>query len=375
MTKILFTGGGTGGHVYPIAAVAHELRQKYGESINLYYLGPKDDFCKVVLAKEGVKVHKIIAGKVRRYADPLSLMQNLIDVAIKIPLGFMQSFFWLFFINPEVIFSKGGYGSFPVVLSAKILGITVFMQESDIVAGMAAKKTSKYAAGIFVSFPGTEGFPEKKIILTGNPIRQGITGGSKDEAVKFLGLKGGRPIILVMGGSQGAQRINDKILDALIDLLKIYEIIHIAGPRNIDQIAKEAKISAPTADLEYYHPLGFVDERAMANIYAAVDLIVSRAGSGSIFEIAAVKKPSVLIPLPESAQNHQLKNAYAYAQTGAALVIEEGNFTSHLFLEKIGDLFNLPETMAAMREAASQFSRPQASRMIAEYLVKYARRK
>jgi UDP-N-acetylglucosamine--N-acetylmuramyl-(pentapeptide) pyrophosphoryl-undecaprenol N-acetylglucosamine transferase len=212
------------------------------------------------------------------------------------------------------------------------------------------------------------------MILTGNPVRPELAAGSKQEAARVLGLKGGRPVILVIGGSQGAQRINDKILDALPELLKTYEIIHITGPRNVDQIIKESKITAKPEALEYYHPVGYADERALADIYAAPDLIISRAGSGSIFEIAAVKKPSILIPLPESAQNHQGKNAYAYAQTGAALVMEEGNFTNHLFLEKICDLFNLPETMAAMSEAAAQFARPDAAQTIADYIVKYARK-
>jgi len=369
--KILFTGGGTGGHIYPIVAVARELKKKYGESVKLSYMGPKDNFCKVVLAKEHVKVRTIVAGKLRRYGNPLSIAQNIIDMLVKIPLGVLQSFFLLFFINPDAVFSKGGYGSFPVAIVAWVLRIPLFLQESDIVAGMAVRKTARYATKIFVSFPNTEGFPAQKTILSGNPVRAEMSIGSKDEAAKALGIKGGRPIILVVGGSQGAQRINDKILDAMPDLLKFYEIIHITGPRNIDQVAKESKIMAQKDALEYYHSLGFANEKTMADIYAAADLIVSRAGSGSVFEIAAVKKPSILIPLPEAAQNHQVKNAYAYARTGAALVMEECNFTSHLFLEKIHDLFSTPETMAAMAEAASQFARPTAGQTIADYIVKY----
>jgi UDP-N-acetylglucosamine--N-acetylmuramyl-(pentapeptide) pyrophosphoryl-undecaprenol N-acetylglucosamine transferase len=369
--KILFTGGGTGGHIYPIVDVIRQLRKKYGKGISISYLGPKDNFCKVVLSKEGVKVRRILSGKVRRYADPLSLIQNAIDTCVKLPLGMVQSFFILFAINPDVIFSKGGYGSFPVVVSAKILGIPVFLQESDIVPGLASKQASKYAIGIFVSFPKTEFFPARKMILTGNPVRQEIMSGSRQEAATAFNLRGGRPLIMIIGGSQGAQRINDKILDAMPSLLKDYEIIHVTGPRNFDQIVKESKITASPDLLAYYHPIGFADERAIANAYAAADLIISRAGAGSIFEIAAVKKPSVLIPLPESAQNHQMKNAYAYAQNGAALVMEENNFTNHLFLEKIHDLFATPGTLAAMSEAAAQFARPQAGAMIADHIVNY----
>ncbi len=370
--KILFTGGGTGGHIYPILAVVRELRKKYGAGINLSYLGPKDNFCKVVLAKEHVKTHTIIAGKLRRYADLLAVMQNIIDMVVKIPLGVLQSFFLLFFINPDAVFSKGGYGSFPVAIAAWVLRIPIFLQESDIMAGLAVRKTARYATAIFVSFPNTEGFSGRKTILMGNPVRAEMMSGSKQEAAKELGLKGGRPTILIIGGSQGAQRINDKILDAMPDLLRAYEIIHIVGQRNIDQINKEAKIMVQDGVLEYYHPLGFAGEKIMADIYAVADLIVSRAGSGSIFEIAAVKKPSILIPLPESAQNHQVKNAYTYAQTGAALVMEEENFTNHLFLEKIRDLLATPETLQAMAEAASQFARPLAGQAIADYIVEYA---
>ena len=369
--KILFTGGGSGGHIYPIVAVARALRKKYGDSVKLSYLGPKDNFCKVVLAKEHIKVRTIMAGKMRRYANPAAIVQNVIDLLIKIPLGFLQSLFLLLFINPDAVFSKGGYGSFPVALAAWILRIPIFLQESDVVAGMAVKKTVRYASVIFTSFPETEGFLNRRTVPLGNPVRAQIMDGSKEEAAKALGLKGGRPLILIVGGSQGAQRINDKILDALAELLQSYEIIHIAGPRNIDQVSKESKIMAKPEALEYYHPLGFAGEKVMADVYAAADLIVSRAGSGSIFEIAAMKKPGILIPLPEAAQNHQVKNAYAYARTGAALVMEEGNFTRHLFLEKINDLFATPESTAAMAEAAAQFARPVAGETIADHVAKY----
>ncbi|UMX47433.1 MAG: undecaprenyldiphospho-muramoylpentapeptide beta-N-acetylglucosaminyltransferase [Candidatus Nealsonbacteria bacterium DGGOD1a] len=370
--KIIFTGGGTGGHIYPIVAIVREIKKKYGTDIQLSYIGPKDNFCNVVLARERVKVRHILSGKIRRYMDPLSIIQNVIDTLVKVPLGVLQSFFLLFLMNPDVVFSKGGYGSFPVAFSAWMLGIPVLLQESDSVPGLVSKKTSKYAAAIFVSFPDTENFPPRKVALVGNPVRREMVDGSKQEAVQALGIIGDRPIILIIGGSQGARRINDKILDAMPELLKSYEVIHITGPRNINQIMKESKITVGSEALGYYHPLGFADERALANIYAAADLIISRAGSGSVFEIAAVKKPSILIPLPESAQDHQVKNAYAYARAGAALVMEENNFTSHLFLEKIRELLGSAETLTAMSEAAAQFARPNAALTIADYIVKFA---
>ena len=275
------------------------------------------------------------------------------------------------FIGPDLVFSKGGYGSFPVATAARLLGIPVFLQESDVAPGLTSRQIAPTALEIFTSFPRTEFFAKKKMINVGNPVRAQLMAGTKESAAKTFSLKGGRPVLLILGGSQGAQRINDKILDALPQLLQDYELIHQTGPQNIEQIKKEARISAKKEALEYYHPVGFVDEKTLADAYAVADLIISRAGGGSIFEIAASKKPSILIPLPEAAQNHQVKNAYAYAQTGAAIVFEENNFTLHLFLEKIKDLLSSPQNLAAMAAAAGDFSRPKAAQIIAEYTVNY----
>lgn len=371
--KILFTGGGSGGHIYPIVAVARALKifTKGKYPLRLFYLGPKDNFCRLVLAREGVKVKTITAGKIRRYLNPLAIMQNIVDSLIKIPFGTVQAFFELMFIGPDIIFSKGGYGSFPVVASARILGIPVFLQESDIVPGMASRQIAPYALEIFTSFPKTEFFSPKKVITVGNPIRLELLGGTKESAAKTYNLVGGRPIIFVMGGSLGAQRINNKILNILPRLLAQYEVIHQAGAQNINQLKKEAPFAAPKEALIYYHPFGLANEKELADAYAAADLIISRAGAGSIFEIAAVKKPSILIPLPEAAQNHQVKNAYAYAACGAALVFEENNFTPNLFMEKLNDLLSHQEILAVMSKAAGEFARPKAAQIIAEYIVQY----
>lgn len=373
--KILFTGGGTGGHIYPIVAIVRELKNICrGAGLQLFYIGPKDNFCRVVLARERVKVRTIATGKIRRYFNPLAAVQNMIDLGVMVPLGTIQSFFHLLLINPDVVVSKGGHGSFPVVLSASLLGIPIFLQESDSTPGLASRKTAKYALEVFVSFSRTDFFSPGKMLITGNPIRKELMAGSKDEAAAQFNLKGGRPLLLVLGGSQGAQRVNDKIFDILHALVADYEIIHQVGPRNIEQAKREVTAVIPAGAEGYYHPVGFVDERTLANAYAAADLIVSRAGSGSIFEIAAVNKPSILIPLPESAQNHQVKNAYAYANQGAALVFEENNFAGHLFLEKIRDLFNSPQTLQSMSCAAADFAKPKAASIIAGYIANYLTR-
>ena len=369
--KILFTGGGTGGHIFPIIAISREIRRLYPEKkIEFFYIGPKDEFGEIFLSQEGIKVKKILAGKFRRYITLKSFFENLIDL-FKITIGIFQAFFYIFFFAPDLIFSKGGFGSIPAIIAGKLLGVPIFLHESDAIPGMANRFLAGFSLEIFVSFPKTPYFPEEKMILVGNPIRREILEGESKEAKIYFKLTGEKPLILILGGSQGAQRINDKILEILPEILKDFELIHQCGEKNDEEVRAEEKITI-TKDLEkYYHLFPFLKEEELKMAYAASDLVVSRAGSGSIFEISALGKPSILIPLPEAAQNHQLKNAYTYAENGAAIILEEENFTPHFFLEKLKYLISQPEALEKMGRAAKEFSRPEATRIIAGYIVDY----
>ncbi len=373
--KILFTGGGTGGHIVPIIAITREIRRIYQKSdLQFFYLGPKDEFGSILLSQEGIKVREVFAGKIRRHSGWKSFLQNFVDICFKIPIGVLQSFFYIFFLSPDMVFCKGGFGSIPGVIAGKLLLVPVFLHESDIVPGVANQFISRFALEIFVSFSGTEYFPLKKMILVGNPIRREVLEGSKTEGESFFKLSSAKPVVLILGGSQGAQRINDKILEILPNLLENFEVIHQCGEKNFEQVKAESKVmmGRGNEDLEkFYHLFPFLKEPELRHAYAAADIICSRAGSGSIFEIAAVGKPSILIPLPESAQNHQVKNAYAYQETGACQVLEEANFTPHFFLEKLKSLFSQPETLIEMTKATKDFSKPEAARIIANYLVDY----
>ncbi|MBU2635449.1 undecaprenyldiphospho-muramoylpentapeptide beta-N-acetylglucosaminyltransferase [Patescibacteria group bacterium] len=367
--KILFTGGGTAGHVFPIVAVIREMKKNYPHAgFEFFYLGPKDKFSKELLLKEGVEVKTILAGKIRRYFS----FKNVTDM-FKLPIGILQAFYHIFIISPDVIFSKGGYGSIATSICGRILMVPIFLHESDISPGLANRITGKFALEIFISFPikKTEYFSAKKMLSVGNPVRKEILNGSKEGAKKLFNLTGEKPVILILGGSQGAQRINDKILSILPNILKDYEIIHQTGQRNFEQVRKEADVVITEDFKKYYHPFPFLNETEIANAYSAADLIVSRAGAGTIFEIALMGKPSILVPLPESAQDHQVKNAYAYAENGASLVIEEANLRPHFVLERIKNLFSQPERLEQIAERAKEFSRPNAARIIAEYIVTY----
>jgi len=370
MKKIVFTGGGTGGHIFPIIAIAEEMRKR-DLNLNLSYIGPSDFTSETFLNKEKIKTHYISSGKIRRYFSIGSLFANFFDVFFKIPFGIFQAFVIMFFTAPDLVFSKGGFGSVPVVIAAWILRIPVFMHESDMVPGLANKIGSRLSEKVFVSFPvpEMEYFKKEKMIETGNPVRKVLSEGNKEEAQKLFSLTFEKPVILILGGSQGSERINDVILEMLPDMLKEFEVIHQTGLSGFRRV-KEESVAMIEKDLQkYYHPYFFLDEKELSLAYAASDCIVGRAGAGTIFEIALIKKPSILVPLPEAAQNHQVKNAYSYAKSGACLVLEEGNFTHHFFLEKLRLL--LKDDVEKMKAAAELFSKPFASNVIARYLMDF----
>lgn len=378
--KVVFTGGGTGGHIYPIIAISRELKKVYSgasveegkkkKKLEIFYIGPKDRLTLNLLKQEGIRVRKVSTGKLRRYFGIRAFFQNLVD-PFKALLGIFQSFRHLFLLAPDLIFSKGGYGSFPVVFAARILRIPIFLHESDSVFGLTNRTLRKPSAETFVSFSKTEGADVSKMILVGNPIRKGLLEGSEEDAKKLFNIVGGKPIILIMGGSQGSQKINYAIVNTLPQLIEKLEIIHQTGEKNFEGVKKDAEIMLGKELMTYYHPVPYLEEISLKHAYKTADLIVSRAGSSSIFEIAALKKPSILIPLPGSAQDHQTKNAYAYARTKACMVLEEENLTPHFFMAIINGILENPKEYERMQEAAEQFSKLKAGEIIANYIVEY----
>lgn len=364
--RILFTGGGTGGHVFPLIAIIRAIRKLYPKKdLEFFYLGPEDEFGSILLSQEDVKVKTISAGKIRRYFS----FQNFVDVLFKIPLGVIQAFYHLVKIEPHLVFSKGGYGSLPVVFCARLFKIPIFLHESDIAPGLSNRIASKWAKKVFISFPKTEYFDLNEAILVGNPIREELLEGSKDKAKELFNLALGRPVLLFSGGSQGAEFINDFVLRVLNDLLKEFEIIHLCGIQNLKDVQAEAQVVISKDLAKYYHPFSFFNEEELKHAYRAVDFIVSRAGSGSIFEIAALGIPSILVPLSSASANHQAKNAYTYASSGGALVMEEDNLTPNFFLGKLRYLFLHPEKLEKMKEEALRFSKPLAAKTIARHIL------
>lgn len=369
--RIVLLGGGTGGHFYPLVSVARALRTIAEEerivSLELTLMGdtPYDT---EALKEEDILFEHVSAGKVRRYFS----LKNFSD-SIKTIRGIFQAL-WKFTTHPpDVVFSKGGYDSFPVLVAARLYKIPVIIHESDAVPGAVNQWASKFAARIGVSFPeAAKYFPQDKVALVGNPIRSNVLGGSQDEAFDIFDLESGIPTVLILGGSQGSQKINDVVLSMLPELTQKAQIIHSTGKANFATIQQEADIAMGEQNphKKRYHPSAFLDASHLRNASFVADVIVSRAGAGSIFECAAWGRPAILIPLPSAAQDHQRENAYNYARTGAAEVVEEANLTPHLLLASITKIISDPRHKDEMKQAANTFARIDAGRKIANELLR-----
>lgn len=370
--KIVFTGGGTGGHFYPIIAVAEEIRAIAREqrllAPKLHYLAPSA-FDQEALFENEIAFESIPAGKWRRYFS----LRNVTDLFVT-AAGFVSALFALFRIYPDLVFSKGGYASVPVVLAARTLGIPVMIHESDAKPGRANLMASKFAFRIAVAFESTKTFfptkAQSKIARTGIPIRKEIMRLEPEGARQELGLDPSVPTVFILGGSSGARAINDVVLGALPELVATANVIHQTGKDNFKEVERTAKLvleKSPNAGR--YHPFPYLNTLSMRRAAGAADLIISRSGMTAVAEIAIWKKPAILIPIPESVSHDQRTNAYAYAQTGAAIVLEEANLTPNLLVAETRRLLGDPTLRQSMGEKGAAFANVDAGRVIAEEII------
>lgn len=368
----MLVGGGSGGHFYPLIATAEALRAReaeIGTNIDLYYIGP-DVFDEAALGKQGVEYVYCPAGKVRRY---LSIL-NITDM-FKTIRGFFVALRKLFFIYPDVIFSKGSYTSVPVVLAARLLRIPLVIHESDVTPGRANKAAARYARYIGISYPETaDYFPKEKTSLVGIPLRKSFYAEPNPKVLHDLELQPGDPYILFVTGSLGAERLNNFVLNALDELLPHYQVIHQAGKAHADTVSQTADMLIENEDLRRrYHVFGNLPGNEFHALQAFASLIISRAGSGTIHEIAFHQKPAILVPIPESISHDQRKNAFAYARTGGAIVMEERNLTENLLVAEIERILQDSDTQASMRRGAESFFIHHAAFALADTLIAIAK--
>ena len=364
--RIVLVGGGSGGHFYPLIATAERLRdqQPDPQQLGLYYFGP-DPYNADALAANEITFTYIPSGKRRKYFSIL----NFLD-PFKTLWGVFVAIYKLYVLYPDAIFSKGGYTSVPVVLAAWLLRIPIMIHESDTRPGSANKLAAHFARYIAIGFDDVaKYFPTKKVALTGIPLRKAFMT-TPNDPLGQLGLPNNRPLIFVTGGSQGAVRLNNLILESLDELLPVYNILHQTGTNNETEVQQTAgELITDSALLEHYFVKGSLNETEMHLAEAAAVLIISRAGTGTIFEIAQKGKPSILIPIPEAISHDQRNNAYAYARTGAASVIEEGNLTDGLLTAEINRIMGDATVYNRMVDAARSFTDHTAAETIAETLL------
>ncbi|MDP3710455.1 MAG: UDP-N-acetylglucosamine--N-acetylmuramyl-(pentapeptide) pyrophosphoryl-undecaprenol N-acetylglucosamine transferase [bacterium] len=366
--RILLAGGGTGGHFFPLIALAREIRviaeKNLIVDLDLYYLGALDQEKSQTLKKEGLIEIKVLTGKWRRYFS----LENFLDI-FKFFLGILQSLWHFFVIMPDVVFSKGGYGALPAVIGAVIFRIPLMVHESDAIPGKVNQWSARFADKVGVAFAGAaDFFPKEKTALVGIPLRKKLLSGSPVSAKENLNITSGLPVLGFVGGSQGAQKINDALLGILKELAGEFEIIHQCGEKNLSDVKSEAEVILNPDLKNHYHLFGFMNEEEIRDFYAAADLIISRASS-SIMEIAASGKPSILIPLSGAAQDHQRKNAYEYSRVGACLIVEETNLTPHVLLRDITKLISDKEKIKQMSDAAKNFARLDSAEIIAREIL------
>lgn len=379
--RVVLTGGGTGGHLTPLVAIAGVLYQWEAEGkipalapddheLEILYVGVVSDMDRRGLEEAGIPYRHIPSGKIRRYLSGAHL--TAIDLLFRLPVGILRAMWTIFALMPDVIFSKGGYGAVPVMIAAWVYRIPFLLHETDVVPGMANQRFARFASAIAVGFKNAEkAFPPKKTFTVGTPLRPTFASlASPEIARQRLGLHDRTPVIFVTGGSQGAQRMNTVLLANLTRLLPEAQILHQVGEQNLAAINEFVrKDLAQFPGVEDYHMVGFLSEQDMALSFAAADLVISRAGGTTLAEIAAAGKPSVLIPLREAAQQHQWENAYFFREQGAAVVLDESNLTPAVFHATITRILSNPQDLRVMAERVRTLHRPTAAEDLAGILL------
>ncbi len=321
MKKIILTGGGTAGHVTPNLALIPSLKEKGYE---IQYIGSYQGIEKKLIENAGIPYHGISSGKLRRYFD----LKNFSD-PFRVLKGYGEALKILKQYKPDVVFSKGGFVAVPVVLAAKHYRIPTIIHESDMTPGLANKICIPSAKKVCCNFPETMKYlPKDKAVLTGSPIRRELLEGDRLSGLQYAGLTADRPVILVIGGSLGSVTVNNAVRKILPKLLSRYQVIHICGKGNLDESLTR------TAGYVQYE---YVDE-PLKHLFAAADIVVSRAGANSICEILALRKPNVLIPLFAAAsRGDQILNAKSFEKQGFSTVLEEENLTEDSLYQAISD--------------------------------------
>ena len=335
---IILTGGGTAGHVTPNLALLPGLRAR---GFEVHYIGSYEGIEKQMAEKADIPYDGISSGKFRRSLDP----KNISDVG-RVFKGAREAAALLRKYKPDIIFSKGGYVSVPVVKAAQKLGIPAIIHESDMTPGLANKLCYSAASKICCNFPETlEMLPKNKAVLSGSPIRAELLQGDREKGLRFAGLSGEKPVLLMIGGSLGALKLNIALREALPELTKRFDVIHLTGKGKLDE-----SLQGTPGYIQYE----FISDE-LPDLFAAADVIFSRAGANAICEILALRKPNLLVPLPkEESRGDQILNAASFEKQGFSKVIAQADLTPEVLTDAVNELYDRRETYISAMEQSSQ---------------------
>ena len=355
MKKIVLTGGGTAGHVTPNIALLPKLEE---EGYDITYIGSYDGIEKRLISDFDIPYYGISTGKFRRYLD----VKNVTD-PFRVIKGYREAKNYLKELKPDVVFSKGGFVSVPVVRAAAALNIPCVIHESDMTPGLANKLCIPVATKVCCNFPETLNLvPNNKALLTGSPIRAELSQGNKVASLDMCGFTANKPVIMVMGGSLGAANVNKAVRDALPKLLNDFQVVHLCGKDKVDNLLLN---TSGYKQFEYI-------KSELKNLFAMADIVISRAGANAICELLALKKPNILIPLPSSSsRGDQLLNANSFESQGFSIMIHEDDLTTDLLVDKVHELYFTRQTyIDAMNKSGQLNSIQTIINVINEVAVK-----
>jgi UDP-N-acetylglucosamine--N-acetylmuramyl-(pentapeptide) pyrophosphoryl-undecaprenol N-acetylglucosamine transferase len=360
MTTIAFTGGGTGGHIYPGLAIARELQKQY--PCRIIWIGNRDGMDRTIVEEAGIEFFGIPTGKFRRYFS----LKNVTDI-FNIAGGFFAARHILSTLKPDLLFSKGGFVSVPPCAAAASLGIPVFSHESDYTPGLATKLNLPFSKRIFTAYADTIDMlkPQyrSKAQAVGNPVRQAFYEGNADLGRKFLGLDPKSRILLVLGGSQGARQVNELVVRAFPELAKQYVVVHQTGPN----------LETALSPSDRYKPYPYIKDE-LPHVLAAAELGVGRSGAGTVWEAATAGKPMILIPLAGSGtRGDQVVNARFFQKAGAAEVLVGSDASPGTLIALVQELAQNDKKRQFMAEAAKTIGSTNASQLIAEQIIHHIR--
>lgn len=369
--KILLTGGGSGGHFYPLMAVAEDLRTKASEEkiadLDLFYMADTP-YNEKELFEHNISFIEHSVRPPKGLSNPLLYIGYLFQLAGSVITAIPK----VYKLFPDAVFSKGGYPAVPVVVAAWLLRIPVIIHESDTIPGRVSKMTSKMATRVAVSFQEAyDYFPASKTAFVGHLVRPSVREPLEKGAYEYFGLNPTLRTIAVFGGSQGAQEINGAVLDALTLLIEDFQIIHQAGAKNFKEVKSLAEVTLK--DNKYrdrYKVVPYLNTLGIRMTAGIADLVIARSGSGHISEVSQWGIPSIMVPLKTSHDNHQHFNAFAYARTGACSVLEVDNLSGDIILSEVKRIMDDTALYEQMKEATKEFRYPDAARTIAEELLR-----